>query len=176
MARNNRWSNYRLLGACARLSQDEFEAPRTSFFPSIKATLNHILIVDWFYIDALAGGTLGQGAYVDEEPHATLASLGQAQFDSDVKLIKFCDALNDAAVEKATLLRGRSNIHQERAGEVLLHLFTHQIHHRGQTHAMLSGTAIAPPQLDEFFLDLDAPARSDEEAAMRDAYPANAHS
>jgi uncharacterized damage-inducible protein DinB len=34
---------------------------------------------------------------------------------------------------------------------LLSHLFEHQIHHRGQVHAMLSGTSIAPPQLDEFF-------------------------
>ncbi|MEM9239405.1 MAG: damage-inducible protein DinB, partial [Pseudomonadota bacterium] len=28
----------------------------------------------------------------------------------------------------------------------------HQIHHRGQVHCMLSGTSVAPPQLDEFYL------------------------
>ena len=27
MARNNAWANHRLLGACARLTQEEFEAP-----------------------------------------------------------------------------------------------------------------------------------------------------
>jgi uncharacterized damage-inducible protein DinB len=34
---------------------------------------------------------------------------------------------------------------------LLSHLFEHQIHHRGQVHAMLSGTPVKPPQLDEFF-------------------------
>jgi uncharacterized damage-inducible protein DinB len=34
---------------------------------------------------------------------------------------------------------------------LLSHLFEHQLHHRGQVHAMLSGTSVAPPQLDEFF-------------------------
>lgn len=29
--------------------------------------------------------------------------------------------------------------------------FQHQIHHRGQVHAMLSATGVKPPQLDEFF-------------------------
>jgi len=46
MAYNNAWANHRLLSACAALSQAEFEAPRTSFFPSIQATLNHILVID----------------------------------------------------------------------------------------------------------------------------------
>jgi DinB family len=35
--------------------------------------------------------------------------------------------------------------------------FLHQTHHRGQAHAMLSGTGVAPPQLDEFLLANDAP-------------------
>ncbi|MCG8694314.1 MAG: hypothetical protein MI806_24150, partial [Minwuiales bacterium] len=40
----------------------------------------------------------------------------------------------------------------ERADRTLLHLFQHQIHHRGQVHAMLAGTRVKPPQLDEFFM------------------------
>ena len=35
MAYNNGWANHRLLSACAALTQAEFEAPRTGFFPSI---------------------------------------------------------------------------------------------------------------------------------------------
>ena len=43
----------------------------------------------------------------------------------------------------------------ERIGDILAHVFLHDIHHRGQVHAMLSGTSVAPPQLDEFLLDYD---------------------
>jgi hypothetical protein len=46
MAGNNRWSNDRLHRAVLSLKPGEFEAPRISFFPSIKATLNHIVAVD----------------------------------------------------------------------------------------------------------------------------------
>ena len=42
MAYNNAWANHRLLSACAALSQTEFEASRTGFFPSIQATLQLI--------------------------------------------------------------------------------------------------------------------------------------
>ena len=52
--------------------------------------------------------------------------------------------------------------YRERAQDVLAHLFQHDIHHRGQVHAMLAGTAVAPPQLDEFFLAQDADLRADE--------------
>jgi uncharacterized damage-inducible protein DinB len=45
---------------------------------------------------------------------------------------------------------------------VLEHLFQHDIHHRGQAHAMLSGTEVRPPQLDEFFSIAEAPLRANE--------------
>jgi uncharacterized damage-inducible protein DinB len=54
---------------------------------------------------------------------------------------------------------------------VLAHLFQHDIHHRGQVHAMLAGTALAPPQLDEFFLAQDAAMRSDDLRALGLAEP-----
>ena len=44
---------------------------------------------------------------------------------------------------------------RERIDAILAHLFQHQVHHRGQAHAMLAGTDVPPPQLDEFFLDFD---------------------
>jgi uncharacterized damage-inducible protein DinB len=49
---------------------------------------------------------------------------------------------------------------------LLLHLFQHQIHHRGQAHAMLSATGVRPPQLDEFFAAEEAPLRAGEFAEL----------
>ena len=49
---------------------------------------------------------------------------------------------------------------------MLEHLFQHQIHHRGQAHAMLSSTSIKPPQLDEFFLAGEQDLRRDELRAL----------
>ena len=48
--------------------------------------------------------------------------------------------------------RGEDGQVSERLDLLLLHLFQHQIHHRGQVHAMLSGSSVAPPQLDDFYL------------------------
>ncbi|MES2960433.1 MAG: damage-inducible protein DinB, partial [Pseudomonadota bacterium] len=44
--------------------------------------------------------------------------------------------------------------------------FNHQTHHRGQAHAMLAGTSIAPPQLDEFMLPSEAHLRTVDMAAL----------
>jgi uncharacterized damage-inducible protein DinB len=62
-AYNNAWANYRLLTACVNLSQEDFETERTGFFPSLQMTLNHICVVDLFYVDALEGGWLGPKAW-----------------------------------------------------------------------------------------------------------------
>jgi uncharacterized damage-inducible protein DinB len=166
MARNNAWANHRLLAACARLTQDEFAATRTGFFPSIKATLNHILIIDWFYVDALEGGWLGPKAWANQLPCATVADLQREQTAVDQRLIKVCEALTEKSLGGIVRVNRDTRVQTERRDRLLLHLFQHQIHHRGQAHAMLSGTRVKPPQLDEFYSAGEAPLRADEFAAL----------
>ena len=135
-AYNNAWANHRLLGACAELSQAEFEAERTSFFPSLQETLNHIYVVDLFYIDALEGGWLGPKAWENPIPFPTVAELSEAQAAMDRRFISACNALTPASLgEKVRINRGE-RVQIERGDRLLMHLFQHQIHHRGQAHAM----------------------------------------
>jgi uncharacterized damage-inducible protein DinB len=165
-ARNNAWANHRLLAACLRLSQAEFEATRTGFFPSIMLTLNHSLTVDWFYVDALEGGELGYQAFAEPVPCPSAAELAPAQAGVDRRLIAHCDALSDVDLGRDVRVHRPGRIQVERRDRLLMHVFQHQIHHRGQAHAMLSGTAIRPPQLDEFFSAGEAPLRAAEFAEL----------
>lgn len=162
LARNNRLANFRLHQACLQLSQEALIAPRVSFFPTLRATLNHIYTVDRFYIDALQGGTLGLAAFANAEPFATMAELGSAQTELDEVLIAFVDGLDEDGLAATVNIHRGARIQQDRCDDVLSHLFQHQTHHRGQAHAMLSSTAIKPPQLDEFIVGDDAKARKDE--------------
>jgi uncharacterized damage-inducible protein DinB len=173
MACNNAWANHRLLDACSRLSQADFVAPRTSFFPSLKATLNHILTVDWYYIDALERALRGEPPntqparfFTPEEPFDACAPLQQAQRKTDRRLIDACAALSDAQLEMPVPVQRRAGIETENATRLLAHLFQHQIHHRGQAHAMLAGTPVKPPQLDEFFCANEAHLRAAELAEI----------
>lgn len=59
-----------------------------------------------------------------------------------------------------------THIQRDRVGHVLAHLFNHQTHHRDQAHAMLSGTPIKPPQLDEFMMPSEAHLRVHDMAAL----------
>jgi uncharacterized damage-inducible protein DinB len=166
MARNNAWSNARLLAACARLSPEELEAKRVSFFPSLLATLNHILTVDRNYLADMKGLGRQSPERLSEkraEPYLRLADLADAQARIDHALIAFCDGLTEPALDRIVAIDRQDGVdYRETIGDILAHLFVHQIHHRGQVHAMLSGTAVAPPQLDEFFLSSDAPQRNAE--------------
>jgi uncharacterized damage-inducible protein DinB len=163
MACNNAWANHRLLVACAGLSQAELTAPRVGFFPSLRATLNHILIIDRFYVDAMEGGTLGPAAWADPEPCATVPVLHEAQAAVDRRLIAVVEA---GGLERVVEVHRGTRIQHERMDRLLMHLFQHQIHHRGQAHGMLSDTSVPPPQLDEFFSVGEAPLREAEFAAL----------
>jgi uncharacterized damage-inducible protein DinB len=163
---NNAWANHRLLTACATLSQEDFEARRTSFFPSLQLTLNHIYVIDLFYVDALEGGWLGPKAWEDDVPYPSVAALKPAQAAIDNRLIAICDGLTPELLSDTVRVNRDTRIQTERRDRLLMHLFQHQIHHRGQAHAMLSGTAIEPPQLDEFFSAGEAPLRATEFASL----------
>ena len=166
MAYNNAWANHRLLGACAQLTQHEFEALRIGFFPSLKATLNHILVIDWFYVDGLEGGRLGPKAWANPEPCATVADLQREQAAVDKRLIAVCEGLVEPSLSRDVKINRDTRIQIDQCDRLLLHVFQHQIHHRGQAHAMLSGTGVKPPQLDEFFSIGEAPLRAAEFAAL----------
>jgi uncharacterized damage-inducible protein DinB len=95
----------------------------------------------------------------------TITELAERQRASDERLIAYCDALADADAP-IEMDRGEGRVQRDRAGHVLAHLFMHQTHHRGQVHAMLAGTSVKPPQLDEFLMPSDAPYRVSDMAAL----------
>jgi uncharacterized damage-inducible protein DinB len=172
-AYNNAWANHRLLKACCQLTQEEFVAPRTSFFPSIKATLNHILTVDWFYLEMLERSVAGlppvanPGRHFDpEEPFERCEDLAREQRAADRRLIDFCATLKDDQLDTTVSTMRRRGLVHDRLRRILAHLFQHQIHHRGQAHAMLAGTRVKPPQLDEFYCTGEADLRAADFAEL----------
>jgi uncharacterized damage-inducible protein DinB len=173
MAYNNAWANHRLLTATGGLSSDDFAATRTSFFPSLLATYNHIVTVDWFYVDALERGLRGEGANPDarrffepEMPFDSWAPLAAAQRAVDRRLVDVCVGLTEPSLHAPIAVVRRAGITTHDATRLLSHLFQHQIHHRGQAHAMLAGTSVAPPPLDEFFCEGEEELRAAELEAL----------
>jgi len=173
MAYNNAWANHRLLKAICQLPPAEFAAKRVGFFPSLKATVSHNLTVDWFYADALERSLAGKplnpearGFFEPEEPLESCTEIHAAQLDVDRLVIEVCRGLTDARLDTKIAVAWKSGVGHEPVLRLLSHLFQHQIHHRGQAHAMLAGTSVAPPQLDEFFCSGEAALRAKDLAEL----------
>jgi uncharacterized damage-inducible protein DinB len=161
-AENNAWSNLRLHAACAGLEPDAYFAKRPCFFGSIHNTLHHLLLVDHRYMERIEG-RLPSDELPADMPHGDLAAMTGSRRAADRRLIDLVRGVTEARLAEPVRI-------VDEAGEswfdplyrVLAHLFVHQVHHRGQVHDLLSQTAVAPPQLDEFFLSEDASRRADE--------------
>src|SRR5664279_3527962 len=153
----NRLANHRLHHAMRTLSRAEFRAPRVSFFPSLAKTLNHILAVDLYYLAALHGEADMARQWDDAPVCDSVADLAFAQAGADQRFIVHVGGLSAEALEDTIELdRGQGRIQRERRGHVIAHLLNHQVHHRGQAHAMLAGTEVKPPQIDEFLMPSEA--------------------
>jgi uncharacterized damage-inducible protein DinB len=153
MALNNAWANATLYAAMAPLDEAAMTAERPGFFPSLAATMDHIHAVDLYYIDALEETGRGRAVY-DRAPLTTVAALARAQAEADLRLARFCSVLSEARLSRRVrTARQHDPDVTERVDMLLLHLFQHQVHHRGQAHVQLQHAGIPPPQLDDFFLE-----------------------
>ena len=147
MAAYNRWANRRLYEACARLDAAHFHAPRRAFFGSLHGTLSHILVADRLWLGRIEGRP--ETLRLDDQPHPALAPLRAEREAVDARIVDLVAGLEEGAL-------GGEITYTNQAGEpfrstreaILLHLFNHQTHHRGQAHDQLSQTEVAPPPLD----------------------------
>jgi uncharacterized damage-inducible protein DinB len=148
MARYNRWANRRLYGAVAQLEPEELHAPRSGFFPSIAKTLNHMVVTDRMWLGRFTGAP-SLHKRLDEAPYEDFAALTAAREAEDQRIIAFFKELAQARID--SVFDYRNTAGEPKSSEmlpVLAHFFNHQAHHRGQAHAMLASTRVAPPPLD----------------------------
>ena len=146
--RYNAWANRRLYEACAALNPTDYRAPRPSFFGSIHATLNHILVGDRVWMGRLEGAP-GGIERLDQVLYDEFSDLRAARESEDARILGFVSGLGEEAIAGTLRYRNMAGEAQETPlAWTLAHFFNHQTHHRGQVHGMLSGTPVAPPPLD----------------------------
>ncbi len=145
----NSWANKRLYAVAGQLSAKELEEDRLGFFKSILGTLNHILVADLIYRERLEKKPT-KFTRLDEILYTDFVELRFAQFDQDDWYVDFCRAMDPSDLDDTL------SFDTVETGEYfslplricLTNLFQHQIHHRGQTHHMLSHAGLEPPPLD----------------------------
>jgi uncharacterized damage-inducible protein DinB len=148
LARYNRWANRRLYSACAELSPADWAAPRAGFFPSLQKTLNHILVGDRVWLSRFEQTELLHRR-LDELPYPDFSALKAARESEDERIVTYTNGLDPDRLDSDLAYRNMAGEPQVTPLRwSLAHFFNHQAHHRGQAHAMLSSTRIAPPSLD----------------------------
>jgi uncharacterized damage-inducible protein DinB len=145
----NRWANARLYGAALDLSDQAYRLHIGVFFGGLHGTLNHLLLTDRLWLKRLTG----EGDYptrLDAILYEGRTELTRARIAEENRLIAVIDKYDDTALANLHSYKTTSGMPQSQVlANILLHLFNHQTHHRGQAHACLSIlTGGEPPSLD----------------------------
>ena len=145
----NKWANARLYAAVLDLSESSYRLHIGVFFGSLHGTLNHLLLTDRLWLKRLTG----EGDHpnrLDAILYEDRMELARARIAEDERLITVIEKYDEAALRGLHSYRTVSGMPQSQVlGDILMHLFNHQTHHRGQAHACLSIlTGDEPPSLD----------------------------
>lgn len=139
MARYNHWMNQKLYEICGTLSDAERKQDRGAFFRSIHGTLNHLLYGDRAWIGRFinrpfSAKTIGQNLYDSFE------DLRREREITDQAILKWSQQLTEDWL--AAPFDYTSNVDGETrtlpTWILVVHLFNHQTHHRGQLTTLLS--------------------------------------
>jgi uncharacterized damage-inducible protein DinB len=153
MARYNRWMNGTIYAAAARLPDAERKRDLGAFFKSLHGMLNHILVGDRIWLGRLTGmpwhpPSLAHELYADFDELAR----GRAATDDAIEAL----AASLTPERLAGPLAYRSLLKPRDVscpyGFVLMHLFNHQTHHRGQATTLLMQLGVDPGVTDLIYL------------------------
>lgn len=151
MARYNGWQNRSLYTAASGLDDTARRLDRGAFFGSIHDTLSHILWGDTIWMSRFDGW---------EPPDTTISDSGKfvmdwtelvtQRRDADDRIIKWAaQAGTQDLTGDLSWFSGAVNRQITKPRTMLImHLFSHQTHHRGQVHAMLTAAGAKPDDTD----------------------------
>jgi uncharacterized damage-inducible protein DinB len=141
MARYNRWQNANLYGVAEALSDDERRRERGAFFGSIHKTLSHLLWADRMWMSRFTEVPRPDGGIPESASmYPDWGVLKRARADFDAQIVAWTEALEPGWLRgNLTYYSGAAKRELTRARWLLVvHMFNHQTHHRGQVHCMLT--------------------------------------
>lgn len=149
MAEYNQWMNRKLYDACERLSVDQISENRGAFFGSVLATLNHLLVGDIIWLKRFANAVPCQSL---EKMHAieipttldallfpSLTELREKRVVLDEIILAFGQEVSENNLQLAMTYKNFQGVESTKMiFSLIMHLFNHQTHHRGQVTTLLS--------------------------------------
>ncbi len=156
MAAYTRWQNHSVYAAASRLDDAARREERGAWFGSIHATLNHVLWGDQSWMHRLAGTKPPLRASIAEsvEQYESWDALCAAREDMDREIRDWAGRVSteDLAGELAWYSGVvQAEIRRPRWA-LVVQLFNHSTHHRGQVHAMLTAAGANPEDTDVRFM------------------------
>ena len=141
MAAYNAEMNKRLYAAAGRLSDEERRRDRGAFFGSIHRTFNHLLWADLMWLSRFDAGPKPPVPGAESTTMvADFGDLTRRRVDMDGRIESWATGVSEAWLQDhLTWFSGGSNQEMTKPRALLvMHVFNHQTHHRGQVHAMLT--------------------------------------
>jgi uncharacterized damage-inducible protein DinB len=143
MAEYNAWMNDKIYAACAPLSDEERKRDRGAFFKSIHGTLNHLLWADRAFLIRLLAWDLPFGN-PSEVLFEDFVQLTHERKRYDEIILDWANTFEEGALSEAMAFR--SVIHKTTRAIprylLVVQMFNHQTHHRGQLTTLLAQQGI----------------------------------
>ena len=158
MATYARWQNDNVYRCCDEIGPDERKRDRGMFFGSIHNTLDHICVVNRSILTFL-NGTLpernppGHAVWPDWE------ELKSVRLEQDNLLSNGGDEWSEGWLAGKTTKRDPQSADLPAIPRwvMVVQLFNHQTHHRGQVHAMLTAAGVKTDDTDIPFMPEEVP-------------------
>lgn len=153
LASYNASMNRKLYAAAATLPKDALAADRGAFFCSVLGTLNHIVAGDIIWLRRFMAHPSGFASLEALNDIAAPTSLAHV-FSDDLGSLRELRVRLDAIIEALAAGLSNSDLAQplsyrnsrgecrKNFGNLLLHVFNHQTHHRGQASTLLSQSGV----------------------------------
>jgi uncharacterized damage-inducible protein DinB len=149
-ARYNQWMNDKLFAAAQQLGNDAVRREAGAFFGSIWGTLNHLAVADTLWLQRLARHESGFASLsavralptptsLDQQVAGDLAGLQARRSVLDDALIRLSQELTEAHLNCTLRYQSTKGLSFAKGlHDVLLHVFNHQTHHRGQATTLFT--------------------------------------
>lgn len=143
MAEYNEWMNRKVLLICETMSDAQLREERGAFFGSIYLTLNHLVYADIAFLsrfteDALKVPALGEDLFKD------FSILCIERVRLDARIIEWASGLTSDWLSQPLTYVSKVDARERTVPRWILvvHLFNHQTHHRGQVTTLLSQSGL----------------------------------
>ncbi|SCK16059.1 DinB family protein [Vogesella sp. LIG4] len=154
LADYNQWMNDKLYHAAATLPADELNAARGAFFGSLQGTLNHLLVADTVWLKRFAAhparfkalaplADTAMPQQLDQPLYADFAAMQARRSELDAIISALLVEVSEDDLAQPLTYHNMKGVAAQRPfGSVLLHVFNHQTHHRGQATTLLSQAGV----------------------------------